>query len=290
LTDGIEQITDGISYVAGLADDTRAEIVKSRASFTEQFGSLQRELSAADLARRTEILDAIRSLKEENQQGMAALQRDLATASAEKDRLQGLYAQEQTAKARAEGQLAAKNDEIARKDQEHVVALEAARQAAASTAEQVKAAKDGEMAAEAARLQLAYGSRLDELSSRLTAAVARAQIAEVGNQERRALADELDRVRASIAALPAPYIPPVAPAVVAPEITGREPPIGTPAPQGSNITIQWDAHETPAPWILRIDYDGANPDFQEVTSEVPIVYTVKRPGALSGRIYSVTVV
>jgi len=287
LTDGIEQITDGISYVAGLADDTRTEIVKSRTSFTEQFGALQRQLAAAELARRTEILDAIRSLKEENQRGMAVLQKDLATASAEKDRLQALYSQEQAAKAQAEGRLAAKNDEITRKDQEHAIALEAARQAATATAEQVKTA---ETAAEISRLQLVYHSRLDDLSNRLAAAVSRAQVAEGNNKERAALAEELDRVRASIAALPAPYVAPVAPEVVAPVITGREPPVGTPAPQGSSITIQWDPRGTPAPWILRIDYDGTNPDFQEITAEGPIVYTVKRPGALSGRIYSVTVV
>ena len=288
--EGVEELTAGLDIVIGLANDTRSQIAESRADFTVQFTALRRQLEDADVARRSEIVQAIQSLKEVNQASMAALQGNLASALAENARLQGLYAREQAAKAQMEGQLAAKNAAIDKNDRDHAEALQAARQAAADTAAQVQAAKDGKTAAEVAKLQLEYASTLDELSNKLAAAVARAQIAEVGNKERENLAAELARVNATIAAIPPPYVPPPAAPVIAPEITGREPPVGTPAPQGSNITIQWDAHGTPAPWILRIDYDGANPDFQEVTAEGPIVYTVKRPGALSGRIYSVTIV
>ena len=128
-------------------------------------------------------------------------------------------------------------------------------------------------------------------SAAIVAAIARGDAAEASVADRAGLEAELVRVREEIARRPLP--PPVAAPVAAPLppiITGREPPIGTPAPQGSNITIQWDARGTPGPWILRIDYDRANPDFQEVTAEGPIVYTVKRQGALLGTIYSVTVV
>jgi hypothetical protein len=298
LGEGVKQITDGIQYLVGLADDTRSDIAAARTGFTEQFSALQRELAAAELARRDEILQAIRSLREENQASMAALQRDLAQTSAEKDRLQAQLSQEQAAKAAAEGQVTAKNEEIARKDQQHAAALQAARQAAADTAEQVKAAndraleaKDAETVATATGLNVAYRGHLEVLSGQLAAAIARGDAAEASVADRAGLEAELARVREEIARRPLP--PPVAAPVAAPLppiITGREPPIGTPAPQGSNMTIQWDARGTPGPWILRIDYDGANPDFQEVTAAAPIVYTVKRPGALSGRIYSVTVV
>lgn len=297
LGEGVEQITDGIQYLVGLADDTRSDIAAARSGFTEQFSALQRDLAAAELARRDEILQAIRSLKEENQASMAALQRDLAQASAEKDRLQAQLSQEQAAKAAAEGQVAAKNEEIARKDREHAAALEAARQAAADTAREVKAAndaalqsKDAESVATAARLDTAYGAHLEVLSGQLAAAIARSVAAEASVADRAGLEAELIRVREEIARRPLP--PPAAappPAPTPPIITGRTP-VDVEVPQGSNITIQWDRRGTHGPWILRVDYDGANPDFQEVTDPAPIVYTVKRPGALMGTIYSVTVV
>jgi hypothetical protein len=229
---------------------------------------------------------------------MAALQRDLAAASAEKDRLQAQLSQERAAKAMAEGEVAAKNQEIARKDQEHAAALHAARQLAADTAEQVKAAndralqsKDAESAAKAAELEMALRGHLDALRGQLTVAIARSDAAEASVADRTALEAELARVHEEIARLhvPAPVAaPPPAPA--APVITGREPHANVQAPQGSGIRIQWDPRGTPSPWILRVDYDGANPDFQEVTDRGAINYTIKRPGVLSGRIYSVTVV
>lgn len=289
LGEGVEQITDGIQYLVGLADDTRSDIAKTRTGFTEQFSALQRELARTELARRGEILQAIQSLKVENQESMAALQRDLAAASAEKDRLQTQLSQEQAAKAMAEGQVAAKNEEIARKAQENATALQAARQAAADTAQEVKAAndraleaKDAESAATAARLEMAYRGHLDVLSRQLAAAIARGDAAEASVAELARVREEIARLR-----VPAPLAPPP-PAPAAPVITGREP--AGEVTTGTNIAIQWNNNGTPSPWILRVDYDGANPDFQEVTDSAPIKYTIKRPGALSGRIYSVTVV
>jgi len=231
---------------------------------------------------------------------MALLQRDLAAATTDTERIRAQLAQEQAAKAAAEAQLAAKTQEMATKDQQYREALQAAIQAAEDTARQVKAAndaaaqsKDAESAATVARLEIVYQDHLGDLRRQLVNAQDRAAFAETSAADRAELQARLDRVDAAIAARPVPAEPVVAdpdPVPLPPIITGRNPPVGTPAPQGSNIRIQWDPRETRGPWILRIDYNGANPDFQEVTDPGPIVYTVKRQGALLGTIYSVTVV
>ena len=298
LTDGVEQLEAGLDTVINLTKKTNSDIATSRQDFTDKFSSLQRDLVTSNLAGRDAILGAIQSLKQENQASMAALQGDLASANREKERIQAQLSEQQAANARIQGELQAKTEEIARKDQEHTAALQAARQAAADTAEQVKAAndralqsKDAESAATAARLDMAYRGYLEVLSGQLAAAIARSDAAEASVADRAGLEAELVRVREEIAGLRVP--PPVAappPAPAAPVITGREPPADVEAPQGSNITIQWDPRGTPAPWILRVDYNGANPDFQEVTNPGAINYTIKREGDLSGRIYSVTVV
>uniref|UniRef100_A0A6C0B1Y8 Uncharacterized protein n=1 Tax=viral metagenome TaxID=1070528 RepID=A0A6C0B1Y8_9ZZZZ len=293
--EGVEELTAGLDLVLGLANDTRNDIAAARSGFTEQFSALQHELAAAELSRKGEILQAIQSLKEENQARMAALQRDLAQASAEKDRLQAQLSQEQAAKAMAEGQVAAKNEEIAKKDREHAAALEAARKAAADTAEQVKAAndaalqsKDAESVATAAGLDVVYRGQLEVLRLQLAAALARSVAAEASVADRAGLEAELARIHEEIAARPIPAAPAAPVAVPVPEIINRVP--GGNVVVGNEITINWDTHGSPAPWILRVDYDGANPDFQEVTNSAPIMYTVKRPGELMGTIYSVRVV
>lgn len=297
--EGMDELTAGLERVLDLTNGTRSDIAEARKGFTDQFAALQGQLASSELASRTEILQAIASLKEQNQRDMAALQANLAQTAGENNRLQALYAQEQAAKAQMEGQLAAKNQEIAIKDRQHAEALQAARQAAADTAQQVKAAndqalesKDAEFAARAEGLYVAYSGRLEILNGQLTAAIARGDAAaEASVADRAALQTELANVRAAIAAIPppAPVAAPVA-APLPPIITGREPPVDVEAPQGSNIRIRWNPRETRGPWILRVDYDGVNPDFQEVTDPGPIVYTVKRTGALLGTIYSVTVV
>lgn len=292
LTDGVQGLSSGLSKVTGLVESARSEIEQSRQEFTGKFSSLQRDLTTTNLAGRGEILEAIRELRGSNQEIMAALQRDLAEASAEKLRLQTQIGEEQTANARLQGELEAKNQEIERKREENAQALAEAREAAATTAQQLQEAnraaaraKDEASAAEARRLQESYGARLDELSTRLSAAVACAQVAETGNQERRALAEELARVRTQIAAIPPPLVVPPPEVVVAPKILRRDP--AGEVSTGTPIQIFWDQNGTAGPWILRIDYDRTNSDFQEVTMPGPIAYTIKRPGALSGRIYNI---
>ena len=135
-------------------------------------------------------------------------------------------------------------------------------------------------------MEVTYRGHLEVLSGQLAAALARSVAAEASVADRAGLEAELARIREEIARRPPPVAVPVAMPV--PVIISREP--GGNVVVGSEITINWDDHGSPAPWILRVDYDGANPDFQEVTEQAPIAYTVKRPGALSGRIYSVTVV
>lgn len=292
LTDGVQGLSSGLSKVTGLVESARSEIEQSRQEFTGKFSSLQRDLTTTNLVGRGEILEAIRELRGSNQEIMAALQRDLADASAEKLRLQTQIGEEQTANARLQGELQAKNQEIERKREENAQALAEAREAAATTAQQLQEAnraaaraKDEATLAEVARLRESYATQLDELSTRLSAAVARAQVAETGNQERRALAEELARVRTQIAAIPPPLVVPPPEVVVAPKILRRDP--AGEVSTGTPIQIFWDQNGTAGPWILRIDYDGTNSDFQEVTMPGPIAYTIKRPGALSGRIYNI---
>ena len=91
-------------------------------------------------------------------------------------------------------------------------------------------------------------------------------------------------MRAQIAAIPPVVIPPPE-VVVAPKILRREP--EGEVKTGTSVKIIWDPNGTAGPWILRIDYGGTNSDFQEVTMPGPIAYTIKRPGALSGRIYNI---
>jgi hypothetical protein len=296
LTDGVEQLEAGLDTVINLTEKTNSDIATSRQDFTDKFSSLQRDLVTSNLAGRDAILGAIQSLKQENQASMAALQGDLASANREKERIQAQLSEQQAANARIQGELQAKNEEIARKAQENATALQAARQAAADNAQEVKAAndraleaKDAESAATAAGLNAAYRRNLDALSQELAAAIARGNAAEASVADRRALEAELARVHEEIAGLRVP--PPVAappPAPAAPVITRREP--AGEVRTGTDISIQWDPRGTVGPWILRVDYDGANPDFQEVTNLGAINYTIKREGVLSGRIYSVTVV
>jgi hypothetical protein len=293
VTEGVEELAAGLDQVVSLAETTNANIAKARGEFTTQFGELQSNLTMSNLEGRKAILEAIQTLKQENQTNMGALQRDLAAASTEKERLQAEIAREKAATAQVQGELKAKTEEMARRAQENAAALAAVREAATRSAEEAQAAnqaanqtKDAATAAEAARLQESHASKLEELGRSLAAALARATVAENATAERQALAKELASVRAQIAAIPPPVA--AAPRPVAPKITGREPPVGTPAPEGSTIKILWDPNGTSAPWILRIDYNGTTSDFQEITATGPIVYKIKSSGELSGRIYSVT--
>jgi hypothetical protein len=293
VTEGVEELAAGLDQVVSLAETTNANIAKARGEFTAQFDELQRKLTMSNLEGRKAILDAIQILKQENQASMGALQRDLAAASTEKERLQAEIAREKAATAQVQGELKARTEEMARRTQENAAALAAVREAATRSAEEAQAAnqaanqtKDEATAAEARRLQESHASKLEELGRSLAVALARATVAENATAERQALAKELASVRAQIAAIPPPVA--AAPRPVAPKITGREPPVGTPAPEGSTIKILWDPNGTSAPWILRIDYNGTTPDFQEITATGPIVYKIKSSGELSGRIYSVT--
>jgi hypothetical protein len=293
VTEGVEELAAGLDQVVSLAETTNANIAKARGEFTAQFDELQRKLTMSNLEGRKAILDAIQILKQENQASMSALQRDLAAASTEKERLQAEIAREKATTAQVQGELKAKTEEMARRAQENAAALAAVREAATRSAEEAQAAnqaanqtKDEATAAEARRLQESHASKLEELGRSLAVALARATVAENATAERQALAKELASVRAQIAAIPPPVA--AAPRPVAPKITGREPPVGTPAPEGSTIKILWDPSGTSAPWILRIDYNGTTSDFQEITAAGPIVYKIKSSGELSGRIYSVT--
>lgn len=286
LTEGVEEIEAGLNVVAQLAKTTQVDIENSRLEFNEQFKGLQRNLEASTLAGRDSIVEAIRVLREDNQRNMTALQADLASASAERVKLEAQLSEERAAKAKMQGELDAKNQEIERKDREHREAVEGAKIAAATAAEQLKAAQDnGQDAAELERLTELYEEQLEKLSNALNETLRRAQAAERKNAEIQPLTEEIARVRAQIASLPPPVVVP--PPAIAPEILGRDPEGNVRT--GSVIQIRWDPKGTTGPWILRVDYDGFS-DFQEVTAVGPITYTVKRPGALSGRIYSVTLV
>jgi hypothetical protein len=285
LVSGIGSIQLGIQSVVDLENKTQRDIAAARTDFNSQFNALQRELAAGVASRRNDIVQAIQLLRQENQTSMAGLQQDLAAANEEKGRLQEQLGQEQAAKAAAEAQLAAKNEEIARKEQEHTDALQAARQEATNTAEQIKTAQSD---AEIARLTLAHTASLETLKVQLALSEAWAVAAQTSAPDLQKIQAELAAVAAQIASLPA-TAPPPAPVNV-PKITGREPPISEPAPQGSVVKIKWDPNTTRGPWILRVDYDGKDPDFQEVNTEGDIDYEIKRQGALTGTIYNVIVV
>jgi hypothetical protein len=285
LVAGIGSINVGIQSVVDLENKTQSDIADARRDFNTQFNALQRDLAAGVASRRNDILQAIQLLRQENQTSMAGLQQDLAGANAEKGRLQQQLGQEQAAKAAAEAELATKNEEITRKDKEHEAALQAARQEATNTAEQIKTAQT---AAEIATLTLAHTASLETLKVQLALSEARAIAAQTSAPDLQKIQTELAAVAAQIASLPAPT-PPPAPINI-PKITGREPPISEPTSQGSVIKIQWDPNTTRGPWILRVDYDGKEPDFQEVNTAGDIDYEIKRQGALTGTIYNVIVV
>lgn len=290
LNEEIDNIAEGIKYAIGLTEETRGDIAASRAEFTRRFGSLQQDLAVSNLETRTSIIAEMRDLRASNEQNMAALQANLAATTAEKNQLQHQIAEEQAAKARVEGELEAKKQEIARKEQEYAQALDAARQTASNTAQQLQDAYTTASQAEVIRLQDVHGANIARLTSQLSAAIARAAAAETNTEDRNrltaGLTEELVRLRAQIAAIPPPAPVVVPPPAVAPRIISRSPEGDVQV--GRFITITWNSNRTPGPWILRVDYNGTNPDFQEVTLDQDISYQIKRPGALSGRIYSVT--
>jgi predicted nucleic acid-binding Zn-ribbon protein len=286
---GLQIIHEGVDDVAELVREAKEQIGESRGDFVRKMNALQRELEDANLQGRQQVLAQIVALRTENQQALGALNLGLAAAMTETARLNELLRVETDAKAQAQGALAAAQAAAAEAAEAQARELAAAREASERAFAEFREASERGSEEERQRIiaeaRLAMEELARELSEQQAIAVARADEAARGD-----LGRQLAALQAQITALPPPYVPPVAPAVVAPKITGREPPVGTPAPQGSNITIHWDARGTPGPWILRIDYDRANPDFQEVTAEGPIVYTVKRQGALLGTIYSVRVV
>lgn len=443
---GVTSITYGISEINQLVTTTRQDISNARQGFTQDITGLQQELTRTTLGSRDSILQSINELKTFNQRELASLNRGLDAANREKAQLIELLTAETSAKAAAQSQLQAKQEDLLRQEREFQQQLASARQAADSAVtaareqyenalrtntEQAKqeanrAIAQSRIALENERRQLEIASTkaqtfeiqndmlkqdLDALKSQsnslqeLKDALLSNQTQELQRQteqlrtafqnsfnsinqslnaermrveeslkrvetnldesQKEAASRELQAAQAAQAALaqqkqqadqliateqqlrqaqqannqaeiqrltdlyntfisqfpdivkqseerlaelhkasrdsieygilfiseqlnnlPKPYAPaPPPPQAPLPQIIGRTP-AGSVSPN-QNITIQWNSNGTTGPWLLRVAYSNTNPDFQEITAEGDIQYTVKRSGQITGEIYTI---
>jgi len=282
---GLTIIQEGVQDVTELVVEAKEDIATSRETFGRQIAALQRELEQKNLQGRHQVLAQIGALRYENQQALRALNTGLAAAMTETARLNELLRVETDAKAQAQGALAAAQAAAAAAAAAQAQELASAREASDRAFTEFREASERGSAEERQRLMAEARLAMEELARGLNAQQAIA-VARADEAARRDLGAQLAALQAQIAALPPPYVPPPPlPPQPFPIITGR-----TPAGEvavGSNINIQWEPCGTARPWILKIFYDGANPDFKDIQAEGDIVYTVKQPGALTGQIFSI---
>jgi len=282
---GLNIIHEGVDDVAELVREAKEDIAKSRVAFGSQMNALQRELEQKNLQGRQEVLANIGALRAENQQALGALNAGLAAALAESARLNELLRTETAAKAQAEGALQAAQAAAQAAAASQARELAAAREASDRAFAEFKAATEAASAEERQRLTAEAHIATERLRTALLEQQAIA-VASANEAARRQVEAQLAALRDQIAALPPPYVPPPPlPPQPIPIITGRTP-AGVIAP-GSNIQIQWDPRGTAGPWILKIIYDGGNPDFKDIQVAGDIPYKVKQPGALAGQIFSI---
>lgn len=282
---GLNIIHEGVDDVAELVREAKEDIAKSRVAFGSQMNALQRELEQKNLQGRQEVLANIGALRAENQQALGALNAGLAAALAESAKLNELLRTETAAKAQAEGALQAAQAAAAEAAATQARELAAAREASERAFAEFKAASEQSSTEERERIIAEARVATEELRRGLVEQQAIA-VAAANDAARVDLGAQLAALQLQIAAIPPPYVPPPPlPPVQYATITGRTPP-GDIAP-GNNIQIQWDPHGTAGPWILKIFYDGANPDFKDILAVGDIEYTVKQPGRLTGQIFSI---
>lgn len=281
---GLQIIHDGVDDVSELVREAKEQIGESRADFVRKMNAFQRELEASNLQSRQQVLANIGALRAENQQALGALNAGLGAAIAETARLNELLRTEIAAKAQAQGALQATEQAAQATAASQARELTAAREASDRALEEYKRVSQAGTQAEIDAMLMAGRADMEHLRRTLLEEQALA-VARADEAARRELEAQLAALRAQIDALPPPYVPPPVVAQPLPTITGRTP-VGD-VPPGDNINIQWNSNGTAGPWILKIYYDGANPDFKDIQVVGDIVYTVKQAGALSGQIFSI---
>jgi predicted nucleic acid-binding Zn-ribbon protein len=282
---GLQTIRRGVNDVSGLVSEANKQIGESRADFVKKMDALQRELEAANLQGRQQVLAEIGVLRAENQEALRVLNASLADAMTQTARLNGLLITETAAKAQAQGALQAAEAAAQAAAAARAQELADAKEASDIAFTKFREASERGNKAEIDAILAAGRENMEKLRRTLleqqAIAVARADEAARGD-----LGRQLAALQAQITALPPPYVPPTPlPPQPFPIIRGR-----TPAGEvavGSNINIQWEPRGTVGPWILKIFYDGVNPDFKDIQAEGNIAYTVKQPGALTGQIFSI---
>jgi hypothetical protein len=282
---GLNIIQEGVQDVSELVIEAKEQIGLNREAFGRQMAALQRELEQKNLQGRQEVLANIGALRAENQQALGALNAGLAAALAESARLNELLRTETAAKAQAQGALQAAQAAAEAAAAAQARELAAAREASERAFADFKAASETASAEERQRLIAEAHLAMEELGRVLKEEQAVA-VAAANEAARAQVEAQLAALREQIAALPPPYVPPPPlPPQPVPIITGRTP--AGPVAPGSNIQIQWDPHGTVGPWILKIFYDGVNPDFKDIQVAGDITYLVKQSGALTGQIFSI---